>query len=129
MELTNEVRRVLDEDRPAGEAVRALVLMLAPMAPFIAEELWREVLGGEGSVHRQAWPPFDPALVTEDTVKLIVQIDGKVRDTVEVDPGISPEEAEALARASQKVQRALDGRQIVRVVARPPRLVNLVTRG
>ncbi|HEX9890539.1 MAG TPA: class I tRNA ligase family protein, partial [Actinomycetota bacterium] len=128
MELTNEIRRTLDGGRPAAEAVRALVLMLAPMAPFITEELWRSVLEGEGSVHRQTWPAFDPALARQETVTLVLQVDGKVRDTAEVDPSVTAEEAEALARASEKVRRALGDRDVARVVSRPPRLVNLVTR-
>jgi leucyl-tRNA synthetase len=127
MKLTNEIRKTLDAGESAGEAVRALVLMLAPMAPFISEELWREALGGQGSVHREAWPDFDPNLVREETVTLVVQVDGRVRDRLEVAPDISADDAERLAGESENARRALAGRQVVRVVSRPPRLVNLVT--
>jgi leucyl-tRNA synthetase len=127
MELTNEIRRALDAGQPAREASEALVRMLAPMAPFITEELWREVLGGSGSVHREAWPGFDRELAREETVTMVVQIDGKVRDRIDVDPGVSEEEAVRLARESEKARRALGDRDVARVVARPPRLVNLVT--
>jgi leucyl-tRNA synthetase len=126
MELTNEIRKTLGGGGGAREAARALVLMAAPIAPFIAEELWHVPLGEEASVHLQRWPAFDPDLAAEETVTLVVQVDGKVRDTLEVSPDITEEEAERLARESEKARRALGGRDVTRVVARPPRLVNLV---
>jgi leucyl-tRNA synthetase len=128
MSLTNEIRVTLDRGQPAREAASSLVLMMAPMAPFMAEELWREVLAGKESVHRQSWPDFDPELTREDTVTLVVQVDGKVRDRVDVSPDVSEREAERLARESENARRAVGERQVVRVVARPPKLVNLVTR-
>ena len=127
MELTNEVRRALDGGQAAGETARLLVLMMAPLTPFISEELWREVLVGPGSVHQQPWPRFDPDLAREETVTLVIQVDGRVRDRMDVPPDISADEAERLARESVNARRALAERQVVRVVARPPRLVNLVT--
>jgi leucyl-tRNA synthetase len=128
MVLSNEIRAALDAGQPARDAATALVLMLAPFAPFLAEELWREALGRSGSVHLERWPEFEPELAREERVMLVVQVDGKVRDTMEVDAEVSEEEAERMARDSEKVRRALGDRQIARVVARPPRLVNLVTR-
>ena len=128
MELTNEIRSTLDAGKPAREAATGVVLMLAPLAPFITEELWRGVLGGDTSVHRSRWPEFDPALAREERVTLVVQVDGKVRDTLEVAAEVSEEEAERLARASENAQRAIGDREIARVIARPPKLVNLVTR-
>ena len=128
MELTNEIRSVLDRGESGREAATAVVLMLAPMAPFITEELWRNVLGGEGSVHMQSWPGFDPELTREDRVTLVVQVDGKVRDTLEVPADVSEEEAERLARESENARRAIGDREVARVIARPPKLVNLVTR-
>ena len=128
MELSNEIHRVQAAGGGATEAARALVLMMAPMAPFIAEELWREALRGEGSVHRAQWPSFDPELAREESVTLVVQVDGKVRDKIEVSPDVSADEAERLARESEKARRALDGRDVARVISRPPKLVNLVTR-
>jgi leucyl-tRNA synthetase len=127
MELTNEARRVLDEGGAARGAMEAVVLMLAPMAPFVTEELWRGPFGQGESVHRASWPSFDEGLAREDTVTLVAQVDGKVRDTIEVPADVSEEEAVERARASEKVGRALEGREVTRVVARPPRLVNLVT--
>jgi leucyl-tRNA synthetase len=127
MELTTAIRQALDRGEGAREAASALVLMAAPMTPFIAEELWREALGNEESVHRQPWPSFEPGLAAEDTVTLVVQVDGKVRDTVEVSPDLTEDEAESLARASENARRAIGDREVTRVVVRPPRLVNLVT--
>jgi len=127
MELTNEIRKALDAGEAARRAVEALVLMLAPLAPFITEELWRSVLRREGSVHVADWPAFDADLAREDTVTMVVQVNGKVRDTLEVAADITEEGAVAAAKASAKVRRALDGGEPERVIARPPKLVNLVT--
>jgi leucyl-tRNA synthetase len=127
MELTNEMRRALDGGGGAGEAARLLVLMLAPIAPFIAEELWREELGGSHSVHVEIWPTFDPELAREETVTLVVQVDGKVRDRIEVPDEAGEEACREAALSSERVRRALGDRSIERVITRPPRLINLVT--
>jgi leucyl-tRNA synthetase len=125
--LSNEMRTTLDAGGGAREAATALSLMLAPLAPFIAEELWREVLGNEASVHTSSWPTFDEELAREERVTLVVQVDGKVRDRIEVGPDAGEDECRELALASEKVGRALDGREIGQVIVRPPRLVNVVT--
>jgi leucyl-tRNA synthetase len=127
MVLTNEMRTALDAGAGARAAAEALTLMLAPFAPFAAEELWRETLGHEASVHVSSWPGFDAALAAEDTVTLVAQVDGKVRDRIEVEAGASEARCEELAMASERVKRAIDGREIRRVVVRAPRLVNVVT--
>jgi leucyl-tRNA synthetase len=127
--LTNEMRKALDAGAGARGAARALTVMLAPFAPYAAEELWRVELGEPASVHLGRWPTYDPAQVVEDTVTLVVQVDGKVRDTIEV-PADSGEDAVlALARASTGVVRALDGREVRKEIVRAPKLVNFVTRG
>jgi leucyl-tRNA synthetase len=128
MVLTNEMRSALDGGGGALAAARALTLMLGPFAPFSAEELWRVDLGQSTSTWQASWPTYDPALVVEDTVTLVVQVDGKVRDKLEVAADIHQDEALRLARDSAGAQRALDGREVVREVVRAPRLVNLVTR-
>ncbi len=127
--LTNETRAALDGGAGARSAARSLTLMLAPFAPFIAEELWRVDLGEPGSVADGPWPEFDPALVVEDTVQLIVQVDGRVRDRIEVAATISEADALAAAKASENARRAVDGREVVKEIVRAPKLVNLVTRG
>jgi leucyl-tRNA synthetase len=130
MVLTNAVQDALEAGVGGGavrEAAVALVVMLAPMAPFLAEELWREPLGHHRSVHMARWPSFDERLAAEERVTLVVQVDGKVRDRIEVPAEASEEECRDLALASDRVRRALDGRSVGRVVVRPPRLVNVVT--
>jgi len=101
--------------------------MLAPFAPFAAEELWREVLGNGSSVHVSSWPTYDPSLAAEDTVTLIVQVDGKVRDKIEVPVDADEERCLELARASEAVRRAVGDKAIAKEIVRAPRLVNVVT--
>jgi leucyl-tRNA synthetase len=129
MVLTNHVRSALDAGAGARAASVALVQMLAPMAPFVAEELWREVLGNDSSVHVSSWPVHDPSLAAEESVTLVVQVDGKVRDRIEVDADASEDRCRDLALASEKAMRAIDGREVRDVIVRAPRLVNLVTAG
>ncbi len=109
-----------------AEATRTFVLLLAPFAPHIAEELWAR-LGGPYSVHRQAWPEWDEALATEEIITMVVQVDGRVRDRLEVPAGTGEAEAQELALACDGVRRQLDGRRVARVIHVPGRLVNIVT--
>jgi leucyl-tRNA synthetase len=128
MVLTNEMRAALDAGGAARGAAEALVQMLAPFAPFAAEELWREVLSHDESVHISRWPGYDEALAAEDTVTLIVQVDGKVRDKIEVPADADEARVMGLARASEKARRAIGDREVVKEIVRAPKLVNLVTR-
>jgi leucyl-tRNA synthetase len=128
MELTNGLRKALDHRVDGGacrHAAETLAVLLAPYAPFSAEECWSR-LGHEPSVHQQAWPTADPALLVEDNVTCVVQVAGKVRDRLEVAADISAEALEALALASDAVVRSLDGKGIRTVVVRAPKLVNIV---
>jgi leucyl-tRNA synthetase len=129
MVLSNQMRSSLDAGGGAREAASVLTQMLAPLAPFAAEELWRVELGHPESVHRSAWPTYDPDLAREDRVTLVLQVDGKVRDRVEVDADASEEACRALALASEGVHRAVGDRPVAQLVVRPPRLVNVVTGG
>jgi len=105
-------------------AIDTLLLLLAPMVPHVTAELWERRHGTH--VHTQSWPVADPELARPEQATLVVQVNGKVRDTLSVDPEVSEEDAVALALASEKVQSHLKGAVPRRVVARPPRLVNLV---
>jgi leucyl-tRNA synthetase len=127
--LTNGMRTALDAGRGARVAAGPLAQMLAPFAPFAAEELWRTVLGHETSVHVSSWPSFDAALAAEDAVTMIVQVDGKVRDKLEVAADASEDAILELARASENARRAIGDRRVVKEIARPPKLVNFVTAG
>jgi leucyl-tRNA synthetase len=131
MELLNSLQRYARADDGVhqevwGEALGALLRLLAPLTPHVTAELWEHLWPGEPSVHLQTWPVFDPELVRQDTVTMVIQVNGKVRDKVEVDAGISEADAEAAALASEKVAAALNGGTPQRVVVRPPRLVNVV---
>ena len=101
--------------------------MLAPFAPYAAEELWRTVLGHDTSVHLSSWPSFDPALTVEDTVTMVIQVDGKLRDKAEVDADIDEAAALELARSSERARAAVGDRRVVKEIVRAPKLVNLVT--
>ena len=105
-------------------SVDTLLLLLAPMAPHISAELWEQRRGGH--IHVEAWPQADPELARLDSVTLIVQVNGKLRDRIEVDPDLTESEVTALALASPKVIETLAGRSAAKVIARPPRLVNIV---
>ena len=108
------------------ECQEGMLLMLAPIAPHITEELWQKLKPGSGSIHRQAWPAFDEKLAAEDLITIVVQINGKVRDRLEVPAGTSKEETEQSAMAAPKVQSYLEGRKIRKAIVVPERLVNIV---
>jgi leucyl-tRNA synthetase len=123
-ELTSAVEKAAPSASRSA-AIRTLLLLVAPMMPHLAEEAWT-TMGGEDLASLAGWPPVDPALLIEDEVTIAVQVKGKLRDTLTVAKGTSKEELEALALASDKVQRALDGAAIRKVIVVPDRLVNLV---
>ncbi len=123
-----ELASAIDKAAPSASrsaAIRVLLLLVSPMMPHLAEEAWTAI-GGEGLVADAPWPPVDPALLVEDEVTIAIQVLGKLRDTVTVAKGTPKEELEALALASEKVQRALDGKAVKKVIVVPDRLVNLV---
>ncbi|KPL69220.1 leucyl-tRNA synthetase [Erythrobacter sp. SG61-1L] len=108
-----------------SNAIRVVLLLASPMMPHLAEEGWA-AMGETGLVADAEWPEVDPALLVEDEVTVAVQVKGKLRDTLTVAKGTPKEELEALALASEKVQRALDGAEVRKVIVVPDRLVNLV---
>jgi leucyl-tRNA synthetase len=117
MECVNGLNKAREEspevvrDERFQATVETLLVLLAPFTPHIAEELWHEA-GHSGSVHLEAWPEFDPALTVDEVVTLVVQVNGKVRDKLEVSPNLPEGEARALALASPKVQASLEGRKV-----------------
>jgi leucyl-tRNA synthetase len=130
MELTSAARRAIDSGPGAGdpavrEAAETLAVLLSIFAPYTAEECW-ELLGHEPSVAQASWPVADPALLVQDLVTCVVQANGKVRDRLEVPPGIGDGELRELALAAPGVIRALGGGDVRTVIVRAPRLVNVV---
>jgi leucyl-tRNA synthetase len=102
--------------------------LLSPFAPHIADELW-EALGRSGTVSHECWPKFDAALVREDEIEIPVQINGKVRAKVAVAAEADRAAIEAAARADAKIEEHLAGKQVVKTVVVPGRLVNFVIKG
>ncbi len=129
MELVNELYQQEAKLSAAalGETLPALVLLLAPFAPYAAEEMW-ERLGRQGPVLRVPWPKFDPALAAEEEVEIPVQVNGKVRSRLRVPCGTPGAELERLALADTKVQLHLDGKRVVKVIVVPDKLVNVVVK-
>jgi leucyl-tRNA synthetase len=109
----------------AEEALASLLVLLAPFAPHLADELW-EQLGGIGSIHQQRWPLLDPTALVRDTVTVVVQVKGKVRGELEVPANTDASELERLALASEVAVKWLEGQPPRRVIVVPGKLVNLV---
>ena len=106
-------------------AIRTLPLLVAPMLPHLAEEAWA-ALGNDGLIAGQPWPSHDPALLVDDEVTIAIQVMSKLRDTLTLPKGTAKDTLEALALASEKVQRAMDGATPKKVIVVPDRLVNIV---
>jgi len=129
MELMNELHAL--EDRLSGpvlqEALEKVTLMLAPFVPYLAEELWEE-LGRQGPVFEQPWPGYDEELAREEEAEIVVQVNGRVRSRIRAAFGASREELERRALEDDKIQGFLKGKQLVKVVVVPDKLVNVVVR-
>ncbi len=130
MELVNVTRKAIDsgcgpDDPAVREAAETVAILLSLVAPYTAEEMW-ERLGHEPTVARAGWPVVDEALLVQESVTAVVQVQGKVKARLEVSPEISEADLEAAALADEQVQRALDGRTVRKVIVRAPKLVNIV---
>ncbi|WP_296607038.1 leucine--tRNA ligase [Nocardioides sp.] len=130
MELVNATRKAIDTgagpaDPAVREAAETVAILLSLVAPYVAEEMW-ERLGHEPTVAKVGWPEVDPALLVEESVTAIVQIQGKVRARLEVAPDISEADLEQLALADAGVVKAIDGRPVRKVIVKAPKLVNIV---
>jgi leucyl-tRNA synthetase len=131
MELSNAMQDYIQgggqRDQTWDVVARDLTRLLAPFAPHLAEELWQRT-GQEGLVALASWPAVDPGLLRRETVTIVVQVDGKLRDRLAMPAGSGESEARTEALKSPNVQRALEGRQPARAVFVPDRLINLVSR-
>ncbi|WP_066558221.1 leucine--tRNA ligase [Croceicoccus bisphenolivorans] len=123
-ELTNAAEKAAPS-ASRSETIRALMLLVAPMMPHLSEEAWSRA-GMEGLIAEAAWPAYEEAMLVEDEVTIAVQVKGKLRDTLTVAKGTGKDELEALALASEKVQRNIDGAPVRKVIVVPDRLVNIV---
>ncbi|MEX2238701.1 MAG: leucine--tRNA ligase [Dehalococcoidia bacterium] len=132
MEFTTFLIHLRDSGKPVDypawlEARDSLILLIAPSLPHLSEELW-ERTGHSYSVHQRSWPQYDAALAATEEVTLVVQVNGKVRERIQVPAGIAEAEARDLALNSPRIKEGLDGAEVARVVYVPGRLVNVVTK-
>jgi len=129
MELLNALSDEEDKLSRAAldQILPSLVLLLAPFAPYMAEELW-EQLGRKGPVFRQSWPVFNEAVAREDAAEVVLQVNGKLRGRLSVAFGTSKEDLERLALADPKVQPFIEGKQVAKLIVIPDKLVNVVVR-
>jgi len=133
MELVNamyQYKEVPEVDRDPGvmkEALETLLVLLAPFAPHIAEELW-SVTGHSGSVHHMPWPAYEPGAIQEDEVTIVVQINGKVRERMLMPAGVKPGEMKELVMGQERVKELIAGKQVVKVIPVPGKLVNIVVK-
>jgi leucyl-tRNA synthetase len=130
MELVNATRKVIDAgaggaDPAVREAAETVAKLLSLVAPYVAEEMWSR-LGHQPTVAHSGWPVVDDALLVEDTVTAVVQVQGKVKARLEVAPDVTAADLEALALADAAVVRSIDGREVRKVIVRAPGLVNVV---
>jgi leucyl-tRNA synthetase len=129
MELLNELHALEPRLSAAvlGEAMEKITLMLGPFVPYLAEELW-EALGRQGPVFKQPWPEYDEELAREEDVEVVVQVNGRVRSHIRAALGASREDLERRALQDDKIRSFVEGKQIVRVIVVPDKLVNFVVR-
>ena len=129
MELVNAMHAFQDKPINAGlarELSRNLLLMLAPFVPHIAAELWSKFF--EGDVHKQSWATFDAAAIVEEEIEIVIQINGKVREHVKIPVGLTKNDLEKLAPTLPRIQELTAGKQVVKIIAVPNKLINIVVK-
>lgn len=132
MKALNDLKDVLIKFSVTAEAEKffkeKFLIILSPFAPHLCEELWSQ-FGVEQSIFLQSWPSYDLELVKDGTIQLVIQVNGKTRATIAASAEISEDEARLLAGQNEKIKKALEGKEVVKVVFVPGKLINLVTRG
>jgi leucyl-tRNA synthetase len=116
----------LEDSRVDAYSIETFTKLLAPFAPHLAEEIWQKILKHEESIHLQLWPEYDPNLLEESVVKIAVQINGKVRDVIEIGKNLSEKEAKDFALANENIIRHLEGREVKKFIYIPGRIINIV---
>jgi len=109
------------------EAIEKLIILLAPFIPHVTEELW-ESIGKEESVHNQKWPSYDPDALIKDEIEIVIQINGKVKERIMIATGLSKEETREEAMKTEKVKELIEGKDVIKVIVVPERLVNIVVK-
>jgi leucyl-tRNA synthetase len=131
MELVNEMYHYKEletiNENQFRQAIQNLLLVLAPFTPHACEELWQQ-LGMEGSIHKMPWPDFDESALVKDAVEIVVQINGKIKDKIQVPTALTPKELEQRALSNEKIQKLVAGMIVVKVIAVPGKLVNIVVK-
>ncbi len=130
MEMVNEMYRYKEgevNESLYGAAIKNLIIMLAPFVPHVTEEMW-DHLGYEGSVHEQSWPVYDESALVKDTVEIVVQINGKIKEKINIPGDLSREEMEKIAMEDEKVKGLTEGKNVVKVIAVPNKLLNIVVK-
>jgi leucyl-tRNA synthetase len=130
MELVNATRKAIDSgcgptDPAVREAAEAIAISLSLVAPYTAEDMW-EKLGHKPAIANAGWPTVDPALLEDDAIEVVLQVNGKIIDRLEVSPSVTKDDLEKAARANEKIAAALVGADIKKVIVVAPKLVNFV---
>ncbi|UCC79515.1 MAG: class I tRNA ligase family protein, partial [Candidatus Zixiibacteriota bacterium] len=131
MELVNDLYKVDEEGGPKSElfyySLKTLILLIAPMAPHLGEELW-EMAGGNASVFSQNWPAYDKSAMELEKVTMVVQINGKLRGTFDVPADISDESLFEFARKDEKISKHLQNKKVIKKIFVPGKLLNIVAK-
>ncbi|WP_432664250.1 leucine--tRNA ligase [Wukongibacter baidiensis] len=133
MQLVNETYKYKEIDKEKinkpliTKSLETILVLLSPFAPHMTEELW-SMLGNEGSVHAQKWPNYDSKAIVKDEVEIVVQVNGKVRDKQLVNKSMSKEELEKTALDNERIKSFIEGKNIVKVICVPGKLVNIVVK-
>lgn len=134
MELVNALYNYKDTAKTANagliyETISKLLLVMAPFVPHITEELWNKVIDDKHSVHKEAWPKYDPEAIKVDEVEILVQVNGKPKDRMMVSTSLSKDELSKIALEDATVKAAIGDKKVIKVIAVPGRLVNIVVKG
>lgn len=130
MEMVNEMYKYKEgqvNEGLYGAAVKNLIIMLAPFVPHVTEEMWEHLGYGE-SVHQQNWPEYDESALVKDTVEIVVQINGKIKEKINIAGDLSRDEMEKIARENDKIKKLTEGKNVVKVIAVPNKLINIVVK-